>query len=117
MVPAADPPRSADLAPAGEEALAEDETARASLLAALSQTLKSVPVLLAFGAIVLVVLIALLAPFLDTADPLAIAPGERLQRMSSAHFLGTDAFGRDVYSRVLHGARISLLVGVAVALV
>ena len=94
----------------------EEESSRASFFAELMRTLKSAPVLVALVALVIVVLIALLAPFLGTTDPLAIAPGERLRRMSSAHRLGTDAFGRDVYSRVLYGARISLLVGIVVAL-
>ena len=94
----------------------EEESSRASFFAELMRTLKSAPVLVALVALVIVVLIALLAPFLGTTDPLAIAPGERLRRMSSAHRLGTDAFGRDVYSRVLYGARISLLVGLVVAL-
>jgi peptide/nickel transport system permease protein len=96
---------------------AEEESSRTSVFAELMRTLKSAPVLIALIALVIVVLIALLAPFLGTADPLAIAPGERLRRMSSAHLLGTDAFGRDVYSRVLYGARISLLVGIVVAFV
>jgi len=94
----------------------EEESSRASFFAELMRTLKSAPVLVALVALVIVMLIALLAPFLGTTDPLAIAPGERLRRMSSAHRLGTDAFGRDVYSRVLYGARISLLVGIVVAL-
>ena len=117
MVPATEPFHSADLAPASEDLPAEDESSRGWFFAALLYTRKSAPVLIACGALALVALIALMASFLDTTDPLAIAPGERLQRMSSAHRLGTDAFGRDVYSRVLYGARISLLVGIAVALV
>ena len=116
MAHATEPVRSADLAPAGGEMPTEEESSRTSSFAELVRTLKSAPVLVALCALVVVVLIALLAPFLGTTDPLAIAPGERLRRMSSAHRLGTDAFGRDVYSRVLYGARISLLVGMAVAL-
>jgi peptide/nickel transport system permease protein len=117
MAHTTEPLRSADLTPADGELLAEDEFSRASSLAEFLRALKSAPVLMALGALVIVALIALLAPYLGTTDPLAIAPGERLQRMSSAHRLGTDAFGRDVYSRVLYGARISLLVGMTVALV
>ncbi len=63
-----------------------------------------------------VALVALLAPFLWTGDPTAINPGERLKRMSAEHWLGTDAFGRDVYSRVMYGARISLLVGLGASI-
>ena len=117
MAHATEPLRSADLQPTDEGMPAEAESARVSYFAELMHTLKSAPVLVALIALIIVVLIALLAPFLGTTDPLAIAPGERLRRMSSAHLLGTDAFGRDVYSRVFYGARISLLVGIFVALV
>jgi len=69
--------------------------------------------LLLLGAVVFV---ALGAPFLGTVDPIAIDPGERLRRLSAAHWLGTDAFGRDVYSRVMYGARISLMVGLGASI-
>lgn len=61
------------------------------------------------------VMAALLAPFLGTQDPLAIAPAIRLRVPSTEFWFGTDMLGRDVYSRVIYGARISLLVGFAVA--
>jgi peptide/nickel transport system permease protein len=93
-----------------------EEVSEASFFGELRHTLKSVPVLIALGTLVIIVLIALLAPFLGTSDPVAINPGERLRRLSGAHPLGTDAFGRDVYSRVMYGARISLLVGLGVSL-
>jgi peptide/nickel transport system permease protein len=69
------------------------------------------------GALVLIamVLIAVLAPWLGTTDPLALSPVERLQPPSGEHWFGTDMLGRDVYSRVVYGSRISLTVGVAVA--
>jgi peptide/nickel transport system permease protein len=70
-----------------------------------------------FGGVVLaaMVLMALLAPWLGTVDPQALAPADRLQQPSAEHWFGTDMLGRDVYSRVIYGARISLLVGLAVA--
>ncbi|HSF34266.1 MAG TPA: ABC transporter permease [Candidatus Tectomicrobia bacterium] len=55
--------------------------------------------------------IALLAPWLSPYDPLAQDLGRRLQGPSWAHPLGTDDFGRDMLSRVMYGARISLSVG------
>jgi ABC-type dipeptide/oligopeptide/nickel transport system permease subunit len=55
---------------------------------------------------------ALLAPFLTSYDPTGIRMSDALQPPSHAHWLGTDAFGRDVLSRVLFGARFSLEVGV-----
>jgi peptide/nickel transport system permease protein len=69
------------------------------------------------GALVLaaMVLAALLAPWLGTVDPQALAPVQRLKPPSAEHWFGTDMLGRDVYSRVIYGARISLAVGIAVA--
>lgn len=61
---------------------------------------------------------AVLAPFLPIADPAAIDPVNRLQGIGTAdHLLGTDALGRDVLSRIVHGGRISLLVAVVSALI
>ncbi len=84
------------------------------------------------GAVIaIVVLMGLLAPWLGTIDPTAINPiarnkipgaefmmrtdtGERIKTIA---LFGTDGLGRDIYSRVVYGARISLLVGVTVALI
>jgi peptide/nickel transport system permease protein len=62
------------------------------------------------------VLIALLAPHLGTVDPQALAPIDRLRWPSWQHWFGTDMLGRDVYSRTIFGARVSLTVGLSVAL-
>jgi peptide/nickel transport system permease protein len=59
---------------------------------------------------------AIFAPYLGTVDPQAIAPIARLQWPTAAHWFGTDALGRDLYSRTLYGARVSLAVGFSVAL-
>ena len=69
------------------------------------------------GVVVLVamVLSALLAPWLATVDPQMLSPIQRLKSPSAEHWFGTDMLGRDVYSRVIYGSRISLTVGVAVA--
>ena len=58
-------------------------------------------------------LIAATAPLVATHDPLATAPGQQLRAPSSEHFFGTDKIGRDLFSRVVYGARVSLLVSVA----
>jgi peptide/nickel transport system permease protein len=58
-----------------------------------------------------VVLTALAAPWIATHDPLSLNPAVRLHAPSAAHWLGTDDFGRDVFSRVVYGSRLSLLVG------
>jgi peptide/nickel transport system permease protein len=68
------------------------------------------------GALVLaMLLIALLAPWLATVDPTALAPARRTRAPSAAFWFGTDMLGRDIYSRVLYGARVSLAVGFSVA--
>jgi peptide/nickel transport system permease protein len=64
-----------------------------------------------FVVILLFFAAALLAPLLSPYDPLAQDLNRRLQEPSSAHPLGTDDFGRDILSRVMYGARISLTVG------
>jgi peptide/nickel transport system permease protein len=61
------------------------------------------------------VFIAVFAPFLGTVDPTALAPAKRTRPPSADFWFGTDALGRDIYSRVLYGARVSLLVGFSVA--
>jgi peptide/nickel transport system permease protein len=58
--------------------------------------------------------IALLAPML-AGDPLQFEPTNRLKRPSDQFWFGTDQFGRDVYSRVIYGTRISLIIGFSVA--
>ena len=69
------------------------------------------------GLIVLSVMIAIsaLAGFIDRIDPYQLDPMVRLQSMSADHWFGTDNAGRDIYSRTVHGGRISLVVGFLVA--
>jgi len=69
------------------------------------------------GAAILIAMIAIaiFAPWLGTVDPQAVSPAKRLRPPSGAFWLGTDMLGRDVYSRVVFGARVSLTVGLAVA--
>lgn len=61
-----------------------------------------------------IVLIAIIGPFLS-ADPVALNPMNRLKPPGTDGLFGTDMLGRDVFSRVVNGARISLVVGLAVA--
>jgi len=73
------------------------------------------------GAIILLalILIAVLAPVITHYDPIEIVPSQRLQAPSREHWFGTDAFGRDIYTRLVYGSRISLrmgLVSVGIAL-
>src|SRR5215471_21405089 len=67
------------------------------------------------GAIVLLLMIAIAiaAPWLGTTDPLAVSPIRRLRPPGAQFWFGTDMLGRDVYSRVIFGSRVSLTVGLA----
>jgi peptide/nickel transport system permease protein len=64
----------------------------------------------------LIVIISVAAPLLAPHDPLLLAPAQRLKPSSAQFLLGTDAYGRDVLSRVIYGGRISLLVGIGAAI-
>jgi len=78
----------------------------------LKDLLKHYPLMCLGGIIVLVVsLLALLAPWIAPYDPSAINVRDMLQPPSSTHWCGTDTLGRDIFSRILYGARISLSVG------
>ena len=70
------------------------------------------------GALILLIMaaMAVFAPWLGTVDPQALSPIKRLKWPSSDYWFGTDMLGRDVYSRTIYGARVSLIVGVSVAL-
>ena len=71
--------------------------------------------LLGLVIIVLMSLMALIAPLITTYDPIRLNVIDRLEAPSGTHWFGTDHLGRDVYTRVVYGARISLLVGASVA--
>ncbi len=61
---------------------------------------------------VLFVGVAMSANLIGRFDPLTIDSAHRLAPPSALHWMGTDSFGRDVWSRIIHGARISLAVGI-----
>jgi peptide/nickel transport system permease protein len=79
----------------------------------------------------LIVLMGLLAPLIAASDPTAINPSSRNQvpgatfterndegqKVEKLSLMGTDTLGRDIFSRVVHGARVSLIIGIAVAVV
>src|SRR5262245_28710765 len=73
-------------------------------------------IVLGAAILAVVVLAGLLADVVSTHDPRRLNPAERLKAPSARNLLGTDEFGRDVYSLVLHGAQVSLLVGVTTML-
>lgn len=67
------------------------------------------------GVLLIMFLIAIFAPLLGTVDPSAIAPSKRTRAPSADFWFGSDMLGRDIYSRVMYGARVSLTVGFGVA--
>ncbi len=71
------------------------------------------------GAIILalLVLMAVTAPLIAPYDPLEMSIVDQFKPPSTDHFFGTDEFGRDVFSRVIHGAQISLRVGLMATLI
>jgi peptide/nickel transport system permease protein len=75
------------------------------------------PTILIGGVLLLMMTgMAIFAPWLGTVDPQALAPINRLKWPSATYWFGTDMLGRDVFSRTIYGARVSLAVGISVAL-
>lgn len=70
-----------------------------------------------FGALIVLLLLitAVFAPLLAPADPLATQAADRFARPGSTYLLGADKLGRDVLSRIIYGARVSMIVGISVA--
>jgi peptide/nickel transport system permease protein len=68
------------------------------------------------GIVVALMLMALLAPLIATHHPFAQDLANRLQPPSAAHWFGTDQYGRDIWSRVVHGSRLTLYIVLLVAL-
>jgi peptide/nickel transport system permease protein len=81
------------------------------------QLRRNVGALLGLFILVVIVSTAALAPLIVPHDPLTVAPETQLKPPSTVHWAGTDLFGRDVFSRLLFGGRVSLLVGVVAVLI
>ena len=77
----------------------------------------NVTAMIGLAIIVLLLLTALFAPWLATHSPTAQVLADRLQPPSAAHWLGTDELGRDIYSRIVHGARLTLYIIGIVAII
>ena len=77
----------------------------------MKKVLRNPLVLIGFIIIAGILLLALIAPLIAPYDPDAINVKAILLSPSTAHLMGTDGLGRDVFSRMLYGARISLMVG------
>ncbi|MEY4845510.1 MAG: hypothetical protein RL312_1791 [Pseudomonadota bacterium] len=71
----------------------------------------------AMGAVLLLILISVSigAPWITAQDPFDMNVVDRLQPPNETYFFGTDAFGRDIFTRTLYGGRVSLIIGVSVA--
>lgn len=94
-------------------ALAPSLSRRAAALA--RELLRHPGIVLGGSMLLVVIFFAVFADFLWTSDPLRIQPRARLRPPSEANWFGGDMVGRDVYSRTVFGARVSLIVGFAVA--
>lgn len=70
-----------------------------------------------FVLLCLILISAIIAPLIAPYNPQRVRPSNRLQPPSTQHLFGTDRFGRDIFSRILYGARLSLLTGVSIALI
>jgi peptide/nickel transport system permease protein len=70
-----------------------------------------------FAIVLLLVIVAAFAPYIATHDPIAQQLTEALKPPSSAHWFGTDELGRDIFSRVVYGARITLYIVVLVSII
>ena len=96
-------------------ALPQDAIASQPLLGRVATFIRRNPTIF-FGAVLLLALVgvAIAAPWLTT-DPFRLSPVNRLRPPSERWWFGTDQFGRDVFARTIHGARVSLVVGILVA--
>ncbi|WP_342504744.1 ABC transporter permease [Sporosarcina sp. FSL K6-2383] len=75
--------------------------------------------LMVFGGIIFIVFafMSLIGPYLMAFDPYEMKVTERLQAPSAVHWLGTDEFGRDLLTRIVYGAKVSMGVGLAVTVI
>ncbi len=86
---------------------------RDSAAATVARFVRKKPLGAAGGVLMLVMLLTgVFAHVLNTHDPINTDAGATLARPSDTHWLGTDHLGRDIYSRIVHGARVSLIVGI-----
>src|SRR5881397_1450864 len=97
-----------------EVAVSAGARPRAGTWTAIARFARKKPLGAAGGAVILaMVVMAVFAELLQTYDPIATDAAYTLGAPTAEHWLGTDHLGRDIYSRIVHGARVSLIVGVA----
>lgn len=97
-----------------DAALLNDHPATRRRSRNLRRALRSKMLMLGVGLTIIMSFTALLAPLLATHEPLKTNIRDRLAPPSAAHIMGTDQNGRDVYSRIVYGARVSIAVGLGV---
>lgn len=86
-----------------------------SLLCAMRKLLQNRKILIvAIALLIGLAILAIFAPWISPYDPYEINSMNRMIKPSPAHFFGTDRYGRDVFSRVVYGARLSLSIGLLV---
>ena len=68
------------------------------------------------GLLLAMIVLAVGAGWIGTHDPLELSPIDRLRAPSAENWFGTDMLGRDIFSRTIHGGRVSLQIGIWVAL-
>ena len=104
------------MAIASRDVVLDVATPRADRLARAGRLVRRHPTLIGgVVALVVIVVAAVFAPLWWTGDPLQMRPIQRLRPPSAEAWFGTDHFGRDIYTRTIYGARISLTVGAAVS--
>lgn len=94
------------------QAVGESRWKQSELRAVLRHLVRNRGAVIGLVIIGLFVFASLLAPLLSTHDPTATSLTARLQPASAEHWLGTDELGRDLYTRMLYGGRISLNIGI-----
>src|SRR5262245_56016082 len=95
---------------AGAETVVAARAGQPGLVATVVRFCRKKPVGAAGGALmVLMLLTAVFAEPLSTHDPIATDAAATLAQPGTAHWLGTDHLGRDIYSRIVHGTRVSLV--------
>jgi peptide/nickel transport system permease protein len=95
----------------------DEPTGRSRLSEARGFVRRNPTVAIGSAMLLAIVLMAVFAPLIAPGDPQSLNPAKRLRPPSGEFWFGTDMYGRDVFTRTLHGSRISLIVGSLVSLV
>jgi peptide/nickel transport system permease protein len=95
----------------------DEPTGRSRLSGARGFVRRNPTVAIGSAMLLAIVLMAVFAPLIAPGDPQSLNPAKRLRPPSGEFWFGTDMYGRDVFTRTLHGSRISLIVGSLVSLV